>query len=99
MSFFTGRGDDGTTGLLGKGRVSKHDPRIETIGNLDEASAALGLARAAVREERSRAMLLEAQRDLYHLMAEVAASPKNAGKFHFEPGRVDWLEQQIAKLG
>lgn len=99
MSFFTGKGDDGTTGLLGKGRVSKHDARIEAIGTLDEASAALGLARATVREERSRAMLLEAQRGLYHLMAEVAASPQNAGEFHFEAGRVEWIEQQIAKLG
>jgi cob(I)alamin adenosyltransferase len=99
MSFYTGKGDDGTTGLLGKGRVSKNDARIEAIGTLDESSAALGVARAAARDERCGPLLLHAQRDLYRLMAEVASSPENAKQFHFEPERVDWLEQQIETLG
>jgi cob(I)alamin adenosyltransferase len=98
MSFFTRRGDDGTTGLLGKGRVSKHDARIEAVGTIDEASAAIGLARAMVREERTGPLLLQAQRDLYRLMAEVAATPENARQFHFEAERVAWLEQQIEAL-
>ncbi len=43
----TGRGDDGSTGLLfGGERVSKDDPRTEAYGTVDEAVAALGLARA-----------------------------------------------------
>ncbi len=98
MSFFTRRGDDGTTGLLGKDRVSKHDARIEAVGSIDEASAAIGFARAMAREERSGPLLLETQRDLYRLMAEVAAAPENSGQFHFEAERVTWLEQQIEAL-
>ena len=47
MSFYTTRGDDGTTNLLGEGRVTKYHARIEAVGTLDESSAALGLARAA----------------------------------------------------
>ena len=43
---YTRNGDDGTTGLLGEGRLPKYHPRMETLGTLDEASAALGLARA-----------------------------------------------------
>ena len=43
----TGRGDDGTTGLLyGGARIEKDDPRTEAYGTVDEAVAALGLARA-----------------------------------------------------
>lgn len=42
----TGRGDDGTTGLLFGGRIAKDDPRAEAYGTVDEAVAALGLARA-----------------------------------------------------
>ena len=43
----TGRGDDGTTGLLfAADRVYKDDPRTEAFGAVDEAVAALGLARA-----------------------------------------------------
>lgn len=98
MTFFTRRGDDGTTGLLQKGRIAKYDLRLQTIGSLDEASAALGLARAAARDRRSRRLALAAQRDLYRLMAEVAASPKNAAGFRFEAQRVGWLEQEIADL-
>lgn len=98
MPFYTRKGDDGTTGLLGKGRVPKHDARMETIGTLDESSATLGLARASARDPRCTPLLLEAQRDLYRLMAETAASPKNADQFHFDKARVEWLEQQIDQL-
>ncbi len=58
-----------------------------------------GWACASVQDERCRPLLLQSQRDLYHLMAEVASSPENAGQFHFEAGRIEWLEQQIEVLG
>src|SRR5512141_2208660 len=99
MSFYTRRGDDGTTGLLGKGRVPKHDARIEAIGTIDESSAAIGVARASALDQRCPPLLLSAQRDLYLLMAEVAAEPENAGEFHFEASHVEWIEQQIETLG
>lgn len=98
MPFYTSKGDDGTTGLLGEGRVSKHHPRIEALGALDESTAALGVARAGVRDPRSAAILLEAQKDLYRLMAEVAAAPEQAASFHFESERVGWVEQQTDGL-
>jgi cob(I)alamin adenosyltransferase len=99
MSFYTRTGDDGTTGLLGEGRVPKTHPRIEALGALDESTATLGLARAQARDPRCGALLLEAQRDLYKIMAEVAATPENTDKFHFiDAARVDWIESQIDAL-
>lgn len=99
MSFYTSKGDDGTTNLLGEGRVAKYHVRIEAVGTLDESTAALGLARAQCRDPRSGGILLEAQRDLYKLMAEVAATPENAEKFRFIAApRVAWLEQQTDEL-
>ena len=99
MTFYTRTGDDGTTGLLGEGRVPKTHPRIEALGALDESTATLGLARAQARDPRCQGILLEAQRDLYKLMAEVAATPDQAEKFHFiDAARVDWLEAQIDAL-
>ncbi len=104
---YTRRGDDGTTGLLGKGRVPKHDARIETLGTLDEASAALGLARALARDPGTAAALVQIQRDLYALMAEAASTPENAERFGtlrqaqgtaLDPSRVEWLESQAAAL-
>jgi cob(I)alamin adenosyltransferase len=99
MSFYTSRGDDGTTNLLGEGRVAKYHSRIEAVGTLDEATAALGLARAQSLDQQSGPILLEAQRDLYKLMAEVAATRENAEKFRFiNEARVAWLEQQTDEL-
>ncbi len=99
MSFYTSKGDDGTTNVLGEGRVAKYHARIEAVGTLDESTAALGLARAQCRDPRSSGILLEVQRDLYKLMSEVAATPENAEKFRFiDAGRVTWLEEQTDEL-
>jgi len=98
MAFYTRKGDDGTTGLLGEGRVPKFHLRIETLGTLDESNAALGLARALVHDPRSAPLLLEAQRDLYRLMAEVAAAPEHAEQFHFDEARLQWIEAQTDLL-
>jgi cob(I)alamin adenosyltransferase len=73
----TGTGDTGYTGLLGDRRVPKYDPRPEAFGTVDEATSALGLARALTRDERAREIILATQRDLYVLMAEMATPPEN----------------------
>ena len=97
--FYTRKGDDGYTGLLGEERVPKYHPRPEAVGAIDEASAAIGLARATCQEERTAALLLEIQRDLYLIMAEIAATPENAAKFRkIGAQRVLWLESQIDAL-
>jgi cob(I)alamin adenosyltransferase len=67
----TGRGDDGTTTLLGSGRMGKDDPRIVVLGDMDEASSSLGLARAEAEGELAE-LLLELQRLLYRVMGDVA---------------------------
>ena len=72
----TGRGDDGTTTLLGSGRMGKDDPRIIVLGDVDEASSFLGLARAEADEEVG-GLLVESQRLLYRVMGDVAM-PKEA---------------------
>jgi len=95
MSFYTTKGDDGTTGLIGEGRVPKYHNRMEALGALDEASAALGLARAQTTVPQTAPILLDAQRDLYKLMAEVAATPENAQRFRaIDAAHVAWLEEQ-----
>jgi cob(I)alamin adenosyltransferase len=92
-------GDDGKTGVLGEGRLPKYHPRLETLGALDEASAALGLARAISQAAQSGPILADVQRDLYTLMAEVAATPENADRFQtLNQARLDWLETQVESL-
>jgi cob(I)alamin adenosyltransferase len=92
---YTGTGDDGYTRLLGEGRVAKYMPQPEAYGTVDEASSAIGVARAASQNERVKATLLAVQRDLYLLMAELAATPKTAERFRsIDEARVNWLEEQ-----
>ncbi len=97
--FYTRSGDDGFTSLLGAKRVPKYHPRPEAVGNLDEASAALGAARAIAQASETRRILLAAQRDLYNMMAEVAATLENAARFRtINAERVSWLETKIDSL-
>jgi cob(I)alamin adenosyltransferase len=81
MHELAGGGDDGTTGLLGGGRADKDDPRIEAYGTVDEASSAIGLAKALTSDERVRSVAEELQRGLYRLGAELATNPGQEGKF------------------
>ncbi|HSH79088.1 MAG TPA: cob(I)yrinic acid a,c-diamide adenosyltransferase [Herpetosiphonaceae bacterium] len=76
--FFTRRGDDGNTDLIGGPRLPKDDLRIAALGDLDEATSAIGLARASARGEDTRAALLHTQKDLYLLMADVATTTGQA---------------------
>ena len=97
--YFTGTGDDGTTGLLGAERARKDSPRLEAVGTIDEANAALGVARASCALNVTFEILLEVQRDLYHIMAEVAATKETASRFRMiDLGRIEWLEAQIHKF-
>ena len=97
--FYTQTGDDGYTSQLGEGRLPKYHPRTEAVGAADEATAALGVARAASQTEETGSLLLAVQRDLYNLMAEIAATPENAPRFRvIDEERVAWLEGEIDKL-
>ena len=68
---YTRRGDLGETDLLGE-RVAKDDPRIDLIGELDETTSILGLARSLSTSERGNQILIDIQRDLYRVMADLA---------------------------
>ena len=81
---YTGTGDDGSTGLLFGGRVSKGDPVAEGAGAIDEAVAALGLARALAQDADLQAEILGLQRELFVAGADLATNPDERGRL--EPG-------------
>jgi cob(I)alamin adenosyltransferase len=94
--FYTQTGDDGYTGLLGEGRTPKYNRRIETIGAIDEANAAIGLARSISQAPQTSSILLITQKDLYHIMAEIATLPEKTYRYQkITSERVAWLESQI----
>ncbi len=96
----TGRGDDGTTGLLYGGRISKDDARTEAYGTIDEAVAALGLVRAEMAEQAAAgalpdglrtlpATILRLQRELFVAGAELATNPDAWDRLRDGETRVD----------
>jgi cob(I)alamin adenosyltransferase len=99
MLDLAGGGDDGSTGLLGGGRAPKDDPRIEAYGTVDEASSAIGLAKALSTNARVRAICEELQRGLYALGAELATSPDSKASFATTTASgVERLEEFTAEL-
>jgi cob(I)alamin adenosyltransferase len=104
MKIYTRKGDDGTTGLFFGGRVRKDDPAPEAYGAVDEAQAALGVARAETGEgSELDVLLVRLERDLWVVMAELATAPENRTKL--DPGvsrvtseMVDGLEPIIDDL-
>ena len=80
MKIYTKTGDDGTTGLFYGGRVDKGSVLPMAYGAVDEAQAAIGLARAAVTDSELDGLLTTLCRDLYVAMAELATLPENRTK-------------------
>jgi cob(I)alamin adenosyltransferase len=101
VKIYTKAGDDGTTGLLYGTRVRKDSERPVAYGTVDEAQAALGVARAhADRGGELDAIIVSLERDLYVLMAEVATAEDNQHKLTDGTSRVTAemvvaLEQRI----
>lgn len=96
MRIYTAKGDTGSTDLLGE-RVTKDDPRIDLLGALDESTSAIGLGRAHATIAAWGELLVEAQRDLYHVMAELAfVDELRPDAYRLPAARVAWLEESIA---
>jgi len=97
--YYTRAGDDGMTGILGEERLPKNHPRLEAVGSIDEATAALGVARACCKAQRCAEIILKIQQDLCPLMSEVSASEGHAERFRaIDDDRIAWLEEQIEAI-
>jgi cob(I)alamin adenosyltransferase len=101
---YTKTGDDGTTGRLFGGRVAKDDVLVEACGDVDEAVAALGLARAELLLNPEAAhwaeLVLAAQRQLFVVAADLMANPHARDRLEpgislVDPALVSRVEQAI----
>jgi cob(I)alamin adenosyltransferase len=84
---YTRTGDGGETGLVDGSRVSKADPRMAAIGDVDEANSAIGVALADIADESVCAMLGRIQNELFDLGADLA-TPAGDGESDFEPSEM-----------
>ena len=103
MSIVTRHGDGGETSLLYGGRVAKDDLHTEAYGTLDEAISALGLARSLCAGTARAERILDLQRELFTVGAELATAAPDRAKLekHFatvSPAMVAALDAQVAAL-
>ena len=99
MSISTKRGDDGSTSLLFGKRVSKTHPRVMTYGGVDELSSALGLCRAHCQHSETKSQLLEIQKQLIQMMAELATDDADQPRYHEKHGEQAIQTEAVKALG
>lgn len=103
MKLYTRTGDDGTTGLLGGGRVRKSHPRIEAYGTVDETNAAIGLACSFLTDspsdQQAKIWLEKLQNELFVLGGDLASpGPQKYPVPRIEPIHVEEAEALIDQL-
>lgn len=94
---YTRGGDRGETSLGSGDRVKKHDLRVDAYGTVDEANAAIGMARLETDGDAD-AMLARIQNDLFDLGADLCTpegGKRGDGALRITQGQVDRLEAEI----
>jgi cob(I)alamin adenosyltransferase len=96
-----GSGDDGYTRIVGGERVPKHDPRLDALGNVDEATSAVGVARSLATDARTVETLRRLQRDLYLVMADLATPPGRStpNRWRIGEAEAEWLDEAVTEVG
>jgi cob(I)alamin adenosyltransferase len=92
---YTRTGDDGTTGLVGGGRISKADPLMAAIGDIDEANSAIGVALASIDDDGTATTLRRVQNELFDLGADLATPLDMDGGLRVTSEQIDRLEREI----
>ncbi len=95
---YTRTGDAGTTGLVDGSRVTKTDPRIAAIGDVDEANSAIGVAMVTLDQHVVRAVLAHIQNDLFDLGADLATPGAIDGALRITAPQVVRIEEEIDRL-
>jgi len=98
MKIYTKNGDLGRSDLIGGFTTHKADHRFQTMGDLDELNAWLGMVKLGVDKDEA-AFITQIQGDIVTMMAHVAAlGGKQAGKHTFSGGLEAEMEKRIDKL-
>jgi cob(I)alamin adenosyltransferase len=99
-NFYTRTGDKGTTGIIGDERVLKSDLRIEAIGSVDEANAAIGFFRSMMdASDPLYETILSIQKKLYFVMSDLSSQDTDDKRFvRISEEDIGWLESEIAKV-
>ena len=91
---YTRSGDEGDTGLLYGGRISKSDLLTEAYGTVDELVSMMGFARSLSQSDKVKKVLIHLQKQLFQIASELATLPENYEHLQKNLGLigVDWVE-------
>ncbi len=100
MNISTKKGDSGYTSLLRGERVPKHHLASEAVGTLDEANSLLGLARASSKEKRIKRIILQVQKHLFIIGAELSVlkGGPTSPKKKISETDIKWLERLVEEF-
>lgn len=98
MKIYTKTGDKGSTSLLGGDRVEKSDLRVWTYGSIDEANSSLGVARSIIKDNDINKILLQIQKTLFEVGAELASTGTVGYKPRIKEDDIKFLEENIDNL-
>lgn len=94
MKVYTKTGDKGTTSLLSGERVNKDSLRVTVYGTIDELSSALGMSRAFATNSIVKENILNLQKMLGLMMADLASLTEN----YITEDHITTLESKIDEL-
>jgi len=69
--FYTGKGDKGIS-QIGKKKIAKDSPILETLGDLDELNSLIGVARSTIQDKELKEKFKQVQEALFIIQARVA---------------------------
>jgi cob(I)alamin adenosyltransferase len=106
---YTRTGDQGTTALVGGGRVAKESERLEAYGTVDELNAAIGIVRTYLPSYRDgfgedfewySEMLRRVQNELFDVGSELATPPaaEYEGMHRMGQGEIAELENEMDRM-
>ncbi len=98
--YYTGKGDDGTTGLLARGRVHKGEAIIDAIGSVDELNSSIGIALFYIHDDLVRLELKLVQNELFVIGANLASvDEKKVNEARVNADSIVRIEGSIKSLG
>lgn len=95
MGIYTKTGDKGQTSLWNGQRLDKNHPRICLLGEIDELTTSIGVAKCHVTSEKIKSALHKVQEELIVLMGELADHEPSKGKISKD--HVIYFEEEIDK--
>ncbi|MDE1850668.1 MAG: cob(I)yrinic acid a,c-diamide adenosyltransferase [Candidatus Micrarchaeota archaeon] len=99
-TYYTGKGDKGSTSIMGGASLPKGDILIEAIGDVDELNSAIGVALFYTRDDELRLELRSIQNELFSIGALLSAvEAKEFGKAKVEKKQIERLEKSIQRMG